>query len=261
MGEKSERRVTLDDKSLRGALDHWGRLADHYVNDSEWNPLAMAEHGRDVEEDPVASAVNLKEIADPPLTGRELRDMWSTMKTKYQTCYSSYSASGHYLHGKGQGDAANDFLTNFTTGDTVMYFAFLLYGQSCPAIASRSNPSSASADIGVLVAQPNATVPPSPTTASPPAGPPLSSDSKRSRRGQGPQEAVGIALAAGLDKIANAMSQSGPDPLISDLGRKSALMDVLSKTAQTLQSLPPSLEHLRPALVAECEELTKKLRQ
>eukprot|EP00048_Salpingoeca_helianthica_P022282 m.17392 g.17392 ORF g.17392 m.17392 type:complete len:496 (-) comp7130_c0_seq2:82-1569(-) len=255
LGDKSQRRQTLDDKSARGAIDYWEQLARDFVNNPEWDALALAETARYIEEDDVASQVRVNEIPVPPITARELREAWSSARTQYQTCHSRYCQSGHYPHGLGEGDAAKEFLHNYAQHDMSMYFAFLLYGQSCPPIASRSNPTVVATDIGVSAAAGAALPLAPPATPSVKSSSPAESKSKRSRVVEAQLSSALSSLEAVVQTYHTAESAAARSHTEREIEKTLNFANAFSKLQEILRNLTPDQEHLRAGLQKQCDAL------
>lgn len=82
-------RQDLDNKELRPSAI-WERLAKDYVNNPDWEPEVYKVN------DARLDALNINPLLVPsePMTGEELRTMYSNMRTQYTKIYMNYKQSG-----------------------------------------------------------------------------------------------------------------------------------------------------------------------
>lgn len=127
---KNLRRAELDDKSLR-TIEHWRYLCAEFYNNVAWKPLNGCDDQRCYQLDP-------SHAPETPLTGEQLRAMFTDVRGKYTRMYANWKQSGNIEQGADNGEGDDDFYENFCGKDSVYLYIHLAYAGAPPSYCMRN---------------------------------------------------------------------------------------------------------------------------
>ena len=144
-----DERAILDDRGTR-PITLWNELATEYfnLNFSEFMP---------VNELGVESLADIDPVVPPtiPLTGEQLRDAFTTLRTKYTKAHNDFHQSGGLEEDADHATGDAVFVERFIRGNRGLYYCHLLFERTPPVLFGRSLQTSQQSDLG-LMGSPNA---------------------------------------------------------------------------------------------------------